>query len=67
MSEHEKQSADWSAATFEGNRLRQLREFQALSLREKIERIEEMAEVAAHFAARRATPRATDETRRESA
>jgi hypothetical protein len=48
--------ADWSTATFEGNRRRQHQEFYALSLREKIKRIEEMAEVTARLRAAPATP-----------
>ncbi|MEX2220063.1 MAG: hypothetical protein WD749_15030 [Phycisphaerales bacterium] len=46
---------DWSLGTFEGLRRRQHEEFYALPFREKLERIEQMAEVAALFA--RATPR----------
>lgn len=45
--------ADWSATSWEGNRLRQHREFLALPLREKLRRLEQMAEVAAYLAARR--------------
>ncbi len=45
--------SDWSAATWEGHRLRQLREFQALPLREKLEVIEQLGEVAEFFAMRR--------------
>ncbi len=45
---------DWSVTTFEGNRRRQHKEFLALPLREKLERLEQMAEVAEFFASRRA-------------
>ncbi|MGH2570884.1 MAG: hypothetical protein ACRDGR_06640 [bacterium] len=44
---------DWSVTTWEGNRRRQHREFQALSFREKMEVIEQMGEVEALFAAKR--------------
>jgi hypothetical protein len=44
---------DWSSTSWEGNRLRQHREFLALPFREKLRRLEQMAEVAAFFAARR--------------
>jgi len=39
-------SADWSLGTFEGLRRAQHAEFMALSFREKLERLEQMAEVA---------------------
>lgn len=45
--------ADWSVTTWEGNRLRQHREFLALSFREKLEVVERLGETAAFFAARR--------------
>ena len=44
---------DWRATSWEGNRLRQHREFLALPFREKLRRLEQTAEVAALFAARR--------------
>lgn len=44
---------DWSAATFDGNRQRHHEEFRRLPFSEKLARLEEMAEVAATFAARR--------------
>ena len=44
---------DWSTTSWEGNRLRQHREFLALPFREKLRRLEQMAEVAALLAARR--------------
>jgi hypothetical protein len=43
---------DWSLTTFEGNRRRQHQEFLALPFSEKLDRIEEMADIAAEFAAR---------------
>jgi hypothetical protein len=46
---------DWSMTTWEGNRLRQHREFRALSFREKMEAIERLGEVEAFFAERRRT------------
>lgn len=48
-----REEADWSASTWEGNRLRQHREFLALPFREKLRRLEELAEVAELFARRR--------------
>ena len=44
---------DWRSTSWEGNRLRQHREYLALSFREKLRRLEQMAEVAALLAARR--------------
>lgn len=38
--------ADWSLGTFDGLRRAQQAEFMALSFREKLERLEQMAEVA---------------------
>jgi len=54
--------SDWTSASFDGNRLRQHRAFLALPLREKLDRIEEMGEVAralggARHASRRPRPR----------
>ena len=46
-------SDDWGSTSWEGNRLRQHRDYLALPLREKLRRLEQMAEVAAFFAARR--------------
>lgn len=40
---------DWSLTTFEGNRLRQHREFLALSFREKMQWIENRGRTAAHL------------------
>lgn len=54
---------DWSRATSEGNRRRQHEAFRALSFREKLARVEEMAEVVAHFAARRQARGPTAPTR----
>jgi hypothetical protein len=45
---------NWAVTTFEGNQLRQQREFLALPLREKLKIIEQMCEVSEFFAARRA-------------
>ena len=42
-------SIDWSLTTFEGNRLRQHREFMALPFREKMIRMEQASEVAELF------------------
>jgi hypothetical protein len=44
---------DWRSTSWEGNRLRQHREYLALPFREKLRRLEQMAEVAALLAARR--------------
>jgi len=44
---------DWRFASWEGHRLRQHREFQALAFREKLAIIEHLGEVAAFFAERR--------------
>jgi hypothetical protein len=46
-------SDDWSSTSWEGNRLRQHREYLALPFREKLRRLEQLAEVAAVFAALR--------------
>jgi hypothetical protein len=43
---------DWSVTTWEGHRRQQHREYLALSLREKIENLEQLAEVAAAFGQR---------------
>lgn len=51
---------DWRATSWEGNRLRQHREFLALSFREKLQRLEQMAEVAAVLAARRQSRKEMD-------
>ena len=45
--------ADWNSTSWEGNRLRQHREFLALPFREKLRRLEELAEVAEYLAKRR--------------
>lgn len=49
----------WDETTWEGLRQRQQREYAALPFREKIRRLEEMAEVAALFAERRRARGAT--------
>ena len=46
--------ADWAATTFEGCRRRHHREFYALPFRQKLEILEQHAEVAAFFVAGRA-------------
>ena len=46
-------SIDWSLTTWEGNRRAQLRQWQKLSLRERLEALEAMNETAAAFAAAR--------------
>jgi hypothetical protein len=43
---------DWTLVTWEGNRRRQHREFQALTFREKLRVIESLGEVTAFFARR---------------
>ena len=48
---------DWTLATWEGNRLAQHREFQALSFRNRLRAIENLGEVTEFFAFR-ATQRA---------
>jgi hypothetical protein len=40
---------DWSLTTWEGNRRRQHREFLALSFREKLQALENMAELSARL------------------
>lgn len=44
--------ADWNAATFDGNRRRQHQAFAALSFREKLQRLEEMAQVTERLVGR---------------
>lgn len=44
--------SSWSTANFEGNRRRQHEEFRTLPFREKLRRLEQMGDVAAHFAGR---------------
>lgn len=44
---------DWSLTTFEGNRRRQHQEFRALTFREKLAALEDMAEIVALFAGRK--------------
>jgi hypothetical protein len=50
-------SIDWSKATWEGSRREQLRRWRALSLRERLFAVEEMAELSQRFAALRAQRR----------
>jgi hypothetical protein len=42
-------SIDWTLTTFDGNRIRQHREFMALSFREKMLVIEQLSEVSQMF------------------
>lgn len=44
MTPDEEAQIDWSLTTWKGNRLQQHREFQALSFRQKLQVIEEMAD-----------------------
>lgn len=53
MSEPIEDKIDWELTTFEGNRRRQMQEFAALSFREKLQQLEDFAEIEAHFASRR--------------
>lgn len=47
------EASSWNFASWEANRRRQHLEFLALPLREKLVIIEQLGEVAEHFAARR--------------
>jgi len=51
---------DWSLASFDGNRRAQHAAFFALSFREKLERLEQMAEVERRL---QGTPRAAEQPR----
>lgn len=44
---------DWSAATWDGHRRAQLRRWRSLSLRQRLEALDEMTELAEHFASLR--------------
>lgn len=44
---------DWNLTTWEGNRLRQHREFQALPFRRKLEVVEQLGDLARLFTAHR--------------
>ncbi|MBL8887742.1 MAG: hypothetical protein JNK16_13875 [Phycisphaerales bacterium] len=48
---------DWSLTTFEGLRRKQRLEFVALSFEEKLERLEQMSEIAEMFEANRQVER----------
>lgn len=48
--ERDSQSTDWSVATWEGSRRLQLLHWSRLTLRQKLEALEEMNELAEHFA-----------------
>lgn len=52
MAETPDEKIDWELTTFEGNRRRQHLEFLALSFREKLQRLEDFAEIEALFASR---------------
>lgn len=47
------EAVDWQGVTFEGNRRLQQEEFRALSFRDKLKVIEQLALVTEHFARRR--------------
>lgn len=49
MTPEEEAEIDWSLCTWEGSRRAQHRAFLALSLRQKLEAVEEMADLARHF------------------
>lgn len=51
---------DWSLTTWEGSRRAQLRRWCALTLRERLRAVEEMADLARHFAEMRAQGRFQD-------
>lgn len=51
---------DWSLTTWEGSRRAQLRRWCALTLRERLQAVEEMADLARHFAEMRAQGRFQD-------
>ena len=51
---------DWSLTTWEGSRRAQLRRWCALTLRERLRAVEEMADLARHFAQMRAQGRFQD-------
>lgn len=49
----------WSDTTWEGNRRAQLRHALTLTLRERLQAVEDMAEIAERFAQMRASPAQT--------
>jgi hypothetical protein len=49
MTPEEEASIDWSLCTWEGSRRAQHQSFSALTLREKLEAVEEMADLARRF------------------
>ena len=51
---------DWGATTWEGSRRAQLRGWCALTLRERLEALEGMADISRHFADMRAQGKFTD-------
>ncbi len=50
---------DWSLTTWEGSRREQLRRWAALTLRERLQALEDMAELAEHFRQMRETGKFT--------
>ena len=46
---------DWSLTTWEGSRREQLRRWRLLTLRERLQAVEDMSEFARHFQAMRAS------------
>lgn len=53
MTPEEEPSIDWSLTTWKGSRRRQHQDFYALAFRRKLEVIEELGNLAEHFAASR--------------
>ena len=51
---------DWNLTTWEGSRREQLRRWRMLSVRERLQAIEEMAELARALAGANARPQAVD-------
>jgi hypothetical protein len=55
----QKNKVSWDSCTWEGARHEQLRRWDRLTLREKLQAVEDMGKVAARFAKTRTTARAT--------
>ena len=51
----DKAEIDWSLTTWEGSRREQLRRWRLLTLRERLQAVEDMSEFALHFQVMRAT------------
>lgn len=51
MTRTEPDPVDWSAATWEGSRREQLRRWRRLTVRERLEALDEMTDLAERFAA----------------